>query len=101
MEAYKEVIKELVAMSTLLPSVSSMQDEYNLDPVYNIIDDSIAFPFDRFIDLLFIDRTKLDLGMWFESKKPLITWSLMDKKNHLDGQSPKSEGGFVEKDQYF
>lgn len=82
-KAYKKVIKELANNVDYIPLYPiNAQDEYSLGPEYNIIDDNVAFPFDMSVDMFFVEKIEVNLGMWFELKKRLIIWHLV--KNQFD-----------------
>lgn len=55
-------------------------NEYTLGPYYKIPNRSLAFPYNGYADLLLIEHQEVDLSMWFDSTKPLVTWlSIKDK----------------------
>lgn len=75
MEAYKEIIGGLANNVDFVPlCLTNGETQYSLGSVYNIMDDSVTFPFDRLTNMLFIKKMDVELSMWFEYKKPLITW---------------------------
>lgn len=79
--AYKDLIKEEQSnFNTVTLHLINIQDEYILGPISKIIDKSFVFPQDISSDLLFMDHSFVDLTMWFESKKPLVTWPLIKKE---------------------
>lgn len=55
------------------PSSNQIQDEYILSYVYKSIDSSLAFPYDWSVDILPIERSDVDLIIWFEFGRPLTT----------------------------
>lgn len=73
MEAYKEVINELVDNVNAITLHPITQDKYSLGPMYYVTDDNMAYSFSKFADMLFVEKIKVDLGMWFESKEPLVS----------------------------
>lgn len=78
MEAYKELIDSQADTINPMPlHPTNGQDEYSLGPIYKTTNNSIAFLFDRSTYLLFIKKSEANLSMWLESKKPLITWSMV------------------------
>lgn len=77
-EAYKKVVDELAdKVDSVTPCLVNAQDKYNLGLVYHVTDDSMAYPFDKFVDMFFNQKTEVYLGIQFESKKPLVTWLLV------------------------
>lgn len=75
MEAYKKLIYCPVDIINSIPLyLVNGQDEYSLGLMYKAIKDNVTFPFDRSADMLIIEKTEVDLSMWFKSKRPLITW---------------------------
>lgn len=69
MEVCKEVIEELSNNVDFVPLCPiNAQDEYTLGLGYNVTDDSVAFSFNRSANILFIEKTKVDLEIGFEPK---------------------------------
>lgn len=69
MEPYKNSVDEKnVVVDPIILNPINTQDEYSLSPSYKIIHNSLAYPFDKSSDLLFLEKLKVDLNIWFESK---------------------------------
>lgn len=103
MTAYKDFIdKENGTIDSIILCPVNAYSEYSLGPTYNVIDNSLAYSFNRFGDLLFLERPEVDLNMWFGFKSPFVTWSLvknkfiswMDKVQKLWAISWKRTGNF-------
>lgn len=81
MEAYKDHInKEKTTIDPIILNSVNSQGEYSIGPTYKITNNSLAYPFDRSGNSLFLEKPKVDLSMWFESKKPLVIWPLVKKE---------------------
>lgn len=81
MDAYKAHLDEKwVAIDHVVLNLINAQSEHLLGPTYKITNNSLAYPFDRSGDSLFLEKPNVDLSIWFESKKPLVTWPLVKSK---------------------
>lgn len=78
MKGYNDHLeKEKASINLMVLNPINAQGEYSLGRIYKIIDYSLAYLFDRSEDSLLLEKPEVDLSIWFESKKPLVTWPLV------------------------
>lgn len=76
-EAYHTILKKGVdAINPIILTLENSQDQYILGLTYKVIGDNMAFSFNRYANVMLLERTNVDLSMWFRSTKSLTTCPL-------------------------